>query len=142
MTGPSGTVYTYNLNGDGEYEAFPLSDGNGKYTVEVFKNIQDTKYSKELSTSFSVTLTDEFAPFLRPNQYVNFTEDSQAVALAAELTAGMTDNLEKVQAVYDYVVNNITYDRVLAANVKSGYLLTLTRCWQRSAGSALTMLPS
>lgn len=83
MTGPSGTVYTYNLNGDGEYEAFPLSDGNGKYTVEVFKNIQDTKYSKELSTSFSVTLTDEFAPFLRPNQYVNFTEDSQAVALAA-----------------------------------------------------------
>ena len=122
VTGPSGTVYTYNLNGDGEYEAFPLSDGNGKYTVEVFKNIQDTKYSKELSTSFSVTLTDEFAPFLRPNQYVNFTEDSQAVALAAELTAGMTDNLEKVQAVYDYVVNNITYDRVLAANVKSGYL--------------------
>ena len=69
-----------------------------------------------------MTLTDEFAPFLRPNQYVNFTEDSQAVALAAELTAGMTDNLEKVQAVYDYVVNNITYDRVLAANVKSGYL--------------------
>ena len=137
VTGPSGTVYTYNLNGDGEYEAFPLSDGNGKYTVEVFKNIQDTKYSKELSTSFSVTLTDEFAPFLRPNQYVNFTEDSQAVALAAELTAGMTDNLEKVQAVYDYVVNNITYDRVLAANVKSGYLPDVDEVLAKKRGDLL-----
>ena len=82
-----------------------------KYTVEAFKNIQDTKYSKELLTSIEVTLKDEFAPFLRPNQYANYTEDSQAVALAAELTAGMTDNLEKVKTIYDYVVQNISYGR-------------------------------
>lgn len=122
ITGPSDTTYTYNLTGNNTYETFPLSDGNGQYTVEVFKNVEDTKYSKELSTSFSVTLKDEFAPFLRPNQYVNFTENSQAVALAAELTAGMTDNLEKVQTIYNYVVQNISYDRQLAANVQSGYL--------------------
>lgn len=122
ITGPSGTTYTYNLAGNDTYETFPLSDGNGKYTVEVFKNVQDTKYTKELSTSFEVTLKDEFSPFLRPNQYVNYTADSQAVALAAELTAGITDNLEKVKTIYNYVVQNISYDRQLAATVQSGYL--------------------
>ena len=105
-----------------------------KYTVEAFKNIQDTKYSKELSTSFEVTLKDEFAPFLRPNQYVNYTEDSQAVALAAELTAGMTDNLEKVKTIYDYVVQNISYDRLLAAKVQSGYLPDIDQVLAKKKG--------
>lgn len=134
VTGSSGTTYTYNLTGNDTYETFPLSDGNGKYTVEVFKNIQDTKYSKELSTSFEVTLKDEFAPFLRPNQYVNYTEDSQAVALAAELTAGMTDNLEKVKTIYDYVVQNISYDRLLAAKVQSGYLPDIDQVLAKKKG--------
>lgn len=134
VTGPSGTTYTYNLTGNDTYETFPLSDGNGKYTVEVFKNIQDTKYSKELSTSFEVTLKDEFAPFLRPNQYVNYTEDSQAVALAAELTAGMTDNLQKVKTIYDYVVQNISYDRLLAAKVQSGYLPDIDQVLAKKKG--------
>lgn len=134
VTGSSGTTYTYNLTGNDTYETFPLSAGNGKYTVEVFKNIQDTKYSKELLTSFEVTLKDEFAPFLRPNQYVNYTEDSQAVALAAELTAGMTDNLEKVKTIYDYVVQNISYDRLLAAKVQSGYLPDIDQVLAKKKG--------
>lgn len=46
VTGPSGTTYTYNLTGNDTYETFPLSDGNGKYTVEVFKNIQDSSTAR------------------------------------------------------------------------------------------------
>ena len=85
-------------------------------------------------TSFEVTLKDELAPFLRPNQYVNYTEDSQAVALAAELTAGMTDNLEKVKTIYDYVVQNISYDRLLAAKVQSGYLPDIDQVLAKKKG--------
>lgn len=122
VKGPSGTTYTYNLRTDGEYDTFPLSDGNGSYTVTVYKNVEGTTYSTVVSASFTAALTDEFAPFLRPNQYVNFTEDSAAVAKGAELCAGLTDNLAKVQAVYNYVVTNVTYDKVKAATVQSGYL--------------------
>lgn len=81
-----------------------------------------------------MTLKDELAPFLRPNQYVNYTEDSQAVALAAELTAGMTDNLEKVKTIYDYVVQNISYDRLLAAKVQSGYLPDIDQVLAKKKG--------
>jgi len=120
--GPSGVTYTYNLRSDGVYETFPMSDGSGAYTVSVFKNVSGTKYANVLSASVSAALTDEFAPFLRPNQYVNFTQKSAAVAKAAELTAKCGDNLAKVSAVYNYVVKNLTYDKEKAKTVKSGYL--------------------
>lgn len=120
--GPGGTTYTYNLRTDGDYDTFPLSDGSGQYSVTVFKNVSGTKYSTVLSCKVDAQLTDEFAPFLRPNQYVNYTEDSAAVAKAAELTAGLEDNLEKVSAVYNYVVTSLTYDKEKAATVQSGYL--------------------
>jgi len=122
--GPSGVTYTYNLRSDGAYETFPMSDGSGQYTVSVFKNVSGTKYSAVLSAKITASLTNEFAPFLRPNQYVNFSQNSAAVNKAAKLVAqaGASKNLDKVAAVYNYVVNNITYDKQKAQSVKSGYL--------------------
>ena len=122
VKGPSGVQYQYNLRTDGTYEAFPLSDGSGSYTVGIYKNVSGTQYAAVLSGTVDAKLTDEFAPFLRPNQYVNFTEDSSAVAKGAELCQGVTDNLEKVEKIYDYVVNNLTYDTAKAKSVQSGYL--------------------
>ena len=112
VKGPN-TTYTYNLS-VGEWETFPLSDGNGSYQVVVYENISGTKYATVLSIRFNVTLTDEFAPFLRPNQYVDYGVAPNTVAKARELTENLTEPLKKVQAVYDFVVNNITYDYQLA----------------------------
>ena len=115
------TKYTYTLP-SGEWTTFPLSDGNGSYKVTVYENVSGTSYSTMLSASFSVTLTDEFAPFLRPNQYVNYENATNSIEKAAELTQNVTDPLEKVAKVYDYVVNNLTYDKQKAKTVQSGYL--------------------
>lgn len=126
VIGPSGTAYTYNLTaGAADYTPFVLSDGNGSYKVTVYENVSGNSYASVLSATFQVTLIDEMAPFLYPNQYVNFTADSQTVAMARELTAGETEALDKVKAVYDYVVNNFSYDYDKAASVKSGYLPVL-----------------
>ena len=122
IKGPGGTTYQYNLRTDGKYDTYPLSDGNGTYTVGVYKNVSGTEYATALSGNVSAKLTDEFAPFVRPNQYVNFTSGSQAVAKAAEICDGAADNLAKVEAVYKFVVNNLTYDKEKAQTVKSGYL--------------------
>ncbi len=122
VQGPNGTTYQYNLDLNGNYEAFPLSDGSGAYTIGVYKNTSGTQYATILSASVSAALTDEFAPFLRPNQYVNYSAGSAAVAKAAELCAGVSGNLEKVEKVYTYVVNNLTYDTQKAETVASGYL--------------------
>lgn len=119
------TKYTYNLNPD-EWTTFPLSDGNGSYKITVYENVVDKKYSSLLSASFDVTMTDEFAPFLRPNQYVNYeVKADNAIAKAAELTKGETDPLKKVEKIYDFVVNSLTYDKKKANSVKSGYLPVL-----------------
>lgn len=123
IKGPScPDYYDYDLRTDGEYEVFPLSDGNGKYNVVVYKNISGDQYSSVLSAKVEAKLTDEFAPFLRPNQYVNFSEDSNAVAKAAELCEGVTENLRKVEKVYDFVVGNLTYDTAKAKNPPKGYV--------------------
>jgi len=115
------TTYAYNLPAD-EWTTFPLSDGNGHYRMGVYINVRDTKYAAVLSTEFDVELTDEFAPFRRPNQYVNYVDAPNTVRLGAELTAGIEHPLDKVAAVYDYVVHNLEYDYEKAETVKSGYL--------------------
>ena len=122
VKGPSGTTYNYNLRADGQYDTFPLSDGKGTYSVGVYQNTSGTQYATILTANVDAQLTDEFAPFLRPNQYVNFNENSKAVAKAAELCQGATDNLDKVSRVYNFVINHLTYDKAKAQSIQSGYL--------------------
>lgn len=123
VKGPS-TTYTYNLT-PAKWETFPLSDGNGTYQISLFENVSGNKYALVQSVSQSVTLTDEFAPFLRPNQYVDYSAASTAVAKAEELTKDITDPMKKVAAVYDFVIGNLTYDKEKATTVQSGYLPVL-----------------
>ena len=123
VVGPN-TTYTYDLP-TGGWSTFPLSDGNGSYKVMALQNTEGKKYAKLASVTFQVALTDEFAPFLRPNQYVDYGAAPNTVGKAAELTAGSSDGLDKVAKVYDFVVGNLTYDEKKAATVKSGYLPVL-----------------
>ena len=132
VKGPT-TTYTYNLT-PGQWTTFSLSDGNGSYQIVIYENIEGTKYSSILSQSFSAAMTDEFAPFLRPNQYVDYAVATNTVAKAADLTQGITAPLEKVAAVYNYVVSNLTYDKQLAATVQSGYLPVLDTVLEEKTG--------
>ena len=120
ITGPSGTNYDYNLKQDASWEIFPLSDQNGEYTVGVFENIEGNRFSTSISHKIEVTLKDEFAPFLRPNQYVNFTMESQTAAKAGELTRNAAHLTDKISAIYNFVVSNITYNRTFAEEVSRG----------------------
>ena len=120
ITGPSERGYQYVLNQNAEYEVFPLSDGNGSYTIQVFEHIEGTTYSVAASVTIEVALNDEFAPFLRPNQYVNFTNDSTAVARANELINSNMTLTDKISTIYNFVVSNLTYNRTLAQEIVDG----------------------
>ena len=116
------TVYTYDLNNKGDQEILPLTEGNGAYTIRVLENTTGNKYAQAYSTTVDLELRNELAPFLYPNQYVNFTENSKAIAKAKELTKGKSSDMEKVTAIYDFVINNTKYDYAFAEAVQSGYL--------------------
>lgn len=115
-------TYTYDLNARNAYEVFPFSEGSGSYTIKVFEHVTGNQYSQAMSQTVNVALADEFLPFLYPNQYVNFSENSAVVQKGAEVTAASPDEISKVTAIYDYVVNNFTYDTPKAQSVQSGYL--------------------
>ena len=122
ITGENGVTYTYNLNNTGVAETFPLTEGNGRYSIKVYENTTGTKYALAFSTQVDLTLRNVFLPYLYPNQYVNYTADCNTVKKAAELTAGKTSDLDKVSAIYYFVTDNFTYDYDLAKTVQSGYL--------------------
>ena len=134
ITGPSGITYNYNLTTSGDFEVFPFSDGSGSYKIGVYQNVSGTSYSTLYSTNVSVTLTDEFAPFLLPNQYVNYTSDTIVVKEAARLIEGETELTGKLGKLYDWVVQNYTYDYNLASTVKSGYLPDLDAVYAKKSG--------
>lgn len=116
------TTYTYDLNNGGKAETYPLTEGNGSYTVRVLENTSGTKYAISYSTTLNVSLRNQFLPFLYPNQYVNYNSNSAVVSTAKSLTSGKSGDVEKLKAIYNYVVDNFKYDYDKAKTVQSGYL--------------------
>lgn len=127
-------TYTYDLNNQGEFETFPLTMGNGGYTISLFKNVQGNKYTKEGSAEFSVEMADENAAFLYPNQYVNYTQESSAVALSMKICEGLNSDQEKLDAIRDYIKSNFLYDFVKAATVSEGAMPDIEACLQNHMG--------
>lgn len=111
--------YVYNMASDGTPSVFPLQCGDGKYTFQVMKQVTDGKYTYYYTVDKTVTLDNEFQPFLRPSDYVNYTQDSDCVKKAAELAQQEEDALGVVTAVFEYVCGNIKYDRERAVAVQS-----------------------
>ena len=119
---PDQVRYTYDLPASQSYAALPLTAGNGIYTLDVREHVEGDLYSNLYMDTIDVSIDNEFSPFLYPNQYTWFTQDSQTVSKASDLTRGVKNGLEAVGAVYDFVITNISYDEEKARTVESGYL--------------------
>ena len=115
-------TYTYDIDSDGTPSVFPLQCGDGTYQFKVMENIVDNKYAEMYTTSKDVSLKNEFQPFLRPSDYVDYSKKSECVEKAKEIAAKAESEVDVVAGVYDYVCKNVTYDDEKAATVQSGYL--------------------
>ena len=113
-------TFTFDINTHGYWEVLPLNMGNGYYTVRVLENIEGQMFALAVSTTVDVNLRHHTLPFLYPNQYVNFNQDSKAVALAATLAEGATSDLEVVRRIYSYITENIEYDHEFANAIIAG----------------------
>lgn len=125
--------YTYTISDD-RWNSFPLSQGNGEYRISMYENVKSNKYAQILTKAFDVELTDEFAPFLRSNKYVNYAEAPNTVATAKKLAEGLDGPMDIVTEVFMYVVGTMTYDKDLAENVQSGYVPDLDYDLQTKTG--------
>lgn len=121
ITGPDSMPYTYDLT-NSKAEAFPLSAGDGEYLVNILENVEGTQYATALSACIEVKIDNSLGAYLYPNQYVSFNKDSKTVSLGADIVKEAHDDLEAIGLVYNYLINNITYDVDKAQNIQSGYI--------------------
>ncbi len=120
ITTPSGEVYSYDLNEGAGYETFPLSKGNGNYTLQIYEQASGNEYYLVDSANVWAELENDRVPFLYSNQYVNFTKDSLTSIEAQELYAYTGTDLEFIEAVFDYTMELIEYDTEKANQAASG----------------------
>jgi transglutaminase-like putative cysteine protease len=120
ITKDSNTYY-YSLTSS--EEVYPLQMGNGNYSVTLYKNISGNSYKSVSSERFNLSSSVN-SVFLASSQNIKWDTDSMAVKFAENLTETLDTDEEKFNAIYDYVVNNISYDYRKAYNVKPGYIPT------------------
>lgn len=101
---------------------FRLQKETEDYTVVGYQQIQGDQYAALYSEILTVELENDFFPFLYPNQYVNFSPDSEASKLALSMVSEDTTDVDALKQIYNYVVNNLTYDYDKAETVETGYL--------------------
>ena len=116
----------FKLEGNNEWEVFPLTRGDGVYTIQILEYYADRVFAVLFSHDVYVSLENQHYPFLYPSRYVNFNENSAAVALAGRLAGQATSDLEIVQLIYDYITTNISFDLDFALAVYSGFVLQHT----------------
>lgn len=118
-----------------QFQAIPLTEGNTSYKITVWLNVTGKTYAIIKSTTISdVNLTDQFAPYIRPNQYVNYTKSTKCVKKANSLTKKCKTDLSKVKKIYNYVIKNFRYDKVRAATVQGGYAPNLNQVYAKKKG--------
>jgi transglutaminase-like putative cysteine protease len=119
-----GSQYQYTIENSGYYITVPLSCGSKVYSVGVYENIEagTDKYASIFAQDLDVAIADEFSPFLYPSQYVNYAKGDASTQLSQQYSTGATSDVEALNSIYKYVVENIVYDYDKAATVQPGYL--------------------
>lgn len=138
-----GMTLTYDLDGSGEQQIFPLQLGDGEYQVTLYENVGGKKYAQAGHVSLSVQLADPLAPYLYTNQYVSYTPEDPVMAEAGQLAASQSGEA-LYTSIHDYLIGGYLYDYIKALTVGTGELPDIAACYETKAGicqdlSALTV---
>lgn len=117
-----GETYNYDILNE-DYVPYPLQMGNGDYLFKIMRQVKDDSYALMASTTINVQLENDLFPYLYPNQIVSFTPDSMVVQKAFELTKNDKNDIQRIYSIYEYVINNITYDDDRALAVTNQFVL-------------------
>ncbi len=121
---PNEVTYTYLVTEYDKPVVYPLTGGNGDYLFSLLESVDVDKnlYAIVFSQTVTVTLENEFLPYLTPNVYVWFDKDSLAVKEGMNLAKNCHSDLEVISNIYNYVITNISYDTKKASSVTYGYI--------------------
>ncbi len=124
---------TYDLNGDAEYECFPLQLGSGDYEISLYENVSGKKYAGSGKLTIYAGMENEDSCFLIPNQYVHYTPSSEAVLESETRCAGMSA-AETYTSVCDFMTGSFVYDFIKALTIQAGQLPEIDECFATRKG--------
>ena len=116
-----GVTVQFKMQGSG-YEAYPLSKGNGAYTIRVLQIGANGQGFDMNTLNFNVNMDNTNNPFLYANLYVNYNRSSVAVNKSYELCFEGDSAATIVNNIYNFVASNIAYDYTKAGQITSGSL--------------------
>lgn len=112
----------YDYDRFAEFEAYGITAGEGTYQIGIYQNTTGNSYRSLGMKTVVVDDVDSFAPYLSSVQNVRWESGDETTELALMLTEGIESDWGKVQAIHQYIIENITYDYEKAKTVQSGYL--------------------
>ena len=126
--------YQYNIKSSDSYSYFPLQLGNGTYQIGVYEQIEGTRYSQISTTNVNLSLDDNSKVFLTSIQLINWGEKMNTVALAKELTKNKKTDAEKIEVLYQYMVQQFSYDFVKMKNLEYDYIPVIDDVLKKKLG--------
>lgn len=82
-------------------------DSPGKYTIRVMVNEYDRKYS--YGPGITLENTEELNQYLIPEKHIE-SNDAAIIDTARRITKGYSGGIERVKAIYEWVIDNMEYD--------------------------------
>ncbi|HEY8421931.1 MAG TPA: transglutaminase-like domain-containing protein [Thermoclostridium sp.] len=126
-------TYYYDYIGPG-IEFYPLQLGNGEYEISLLKNVSGSKYMVVHNDTVRLNLDNENVIYLQSIQNVHYEPEMSAIKKAEELTDGLSNNFDKVKAVYRFIVSNMEYDYNFGSKMDKPYVPDIEKTYTTRKG--------
>lgn len=130
----SGKKYTYDLKANGSAESFPLQMGEGAYKIGIYENTSGIYYKLVKSDLIDAKFDDKNDVYLNSIQNIKWNDSLKAIAKAKSLTNNLKSDEEKINAIYNYVVSNVSYDTNKLSKISTSYVPSIENTYDTKKG--------
>lgn len=117
------TYYNYTAGSEASYA---FTEGNGSYTITLYRQLSGTSYTAVERSTVSVAMSDPMAPYLASTAEITFADGDTVSEKAASLCAGLETTEDKLVALHNFIAQSFTYDFDFAAQVNAGSVKNYT----------------
>lgn len=114
----------------GQHRSYVLDNGSGTYKITVNVHVSGSTYrvveSKYIKVEMATGTKEANAKYLKSVTEIRFKEGDSVSLKAEKLTEGLKSDSSKVIAIYNYILDNFTYDNELADKINSGIITQYT----------------
>lgn len=100
--------------------SYAFANGNGAYTIILYRHTSGNLYRKVDSEIVTVKLENVFSPFLVSVYDANFSTGDKVFMTAKNLCKFSKSDSSKIKQIHTYIYENIRYNNYLAQSISAG----------------------